>query len=161
MIETINVSEKKLDENYRFRTYLKIHADEKALDCQFKKLHAKYFKKEECYHCRNCCKVLGVSMSELELKKLCEHYKLDIDKLKKSVLKEEYGEYVASPCPFLNADNSCQIEDCLPLSCQEYPYTNKDERLYSLLTVVQNSEVCPVVYHILEDLKEIYHFKRR
>ena len=60
----------------------------------------------------------------------------------------------------LNDDNSCQIKDCLPKSCKDYPYTNKDERLYSLITVVLNSQVCPVVYNILEDLKDIYNFKR-
>ena len=29
----------KLDENYKFRSYLKSHADEKQLDEDFKKLH--------------------------------------------------------------------------------------------------------------------------
>ena len=84
---------------------------------------------------------------------------LDKSNLINNVLKEEYGEYIASPCPFLNNDNSCKIEKCLPKSCIEYPYTNKSERLYSLLGVVKNSEVCPVVYKILEELKTIYNFK--
>ena len=160
MIEVKEISEKKLNENYRFRTYLKGHADEKELDKQFKKLHNKYFKDTDCSKCRDCCKILGISMSEEELNKICKKYNLDINKLKNDVLKEEYGKYVASPCPFLNDDNSCQIKNCLPKSCKDYPYTNKDERLYSLLTVVQNSKVCPVVYNILEDLKDMYNFKK-
>ena len=160
MIEVKEISEKKLEENYRFRSYLKSHADEKELDRQFKELHNKYFKETDCCKCRNCCKALGISMSEEELNKICKKYNLDINKLKKDVLTEKYGKYVASPCPFLNDDNSCQIKDCLPKSCKDYPYTNKDERLYSLITVVLNSQVCPVVYNILEDLKDIYNFKR-
>ena len=36
MIEIKEISEEKINENYRFRTYLKSHADEKTLDEQFK-----------------------------------------------------------------------------------------------------------------------------
>ena len=100
MIEVKEISEKKLEENYRFRSYLKSHADEKELDRQFKELHNKYFKETDCCKCRNCCKALGISMSEEELNKICKKYNLDINKLKKDVLTEKYGKYVASPCPF-------------------------------------------------------------
>ena len=48
MIGIKEISEEKLDENYRFRTYLKTHADEKTLDEQFKELHTKYFKTFDC-----------------------------------------------------------------------------------------------------------------
>ncbi len=161
MIEIKEISEEKLEENYRFRTYLKMHADEKILDEQFKELHNKYFKNFDCSKCRNCCKVLGVSMNEYELNSICKHYYLDDYKLKNEVLKENYGKYIAKPCPFLNKDNSCQIEECLPESCLDYPYTNKDERLFSLLAIVNNSKVCPVVYKILEDLKDLYGFKSK
>ena len=160
MIEVKEINEKKLDENYQFRVYLKNNADEKTLDKQFKELHNKYFKNFDCSKCRNCCKTLGISMNENELNEICKYYKLNKEKLKKE-LKESYGEYVASPCPFLNKDNSCQIKECLPASCKEYPYTNKDERLFSLLTTVQNSGICPVVYNILEDLKKMYNFKKK
>ena len=161
MIEIKEISEEKLDENYRFRTYLKTHADEKTLDEQFKELHNKYFKTFDCSKCRNCCKVLGVSMNENELNEICKHYHLDVFEMKNKVLTEDYGEYIAQPCPFLNVDNSCQIKECLPESCQDYPYTNKEERLFSLLTIVNNSKVCPVVYEILEELKDMYHFRRK
>ncbi len=161
MIEIKEISKKKLEENYKFRRYLKSHADEKTLDEQFKKLHNKYFKNFDCSKCRNCCKVLGISMNEYELNEICKSYDLDINKLKNNILKENYGEYIAKPCPFLNKDNSCQLEGHLPETCRDYPYTNKEERLFSLLTIVNNSKVCPVVYKILEDLKELYKFKCR
>ena len=161
MIGIKEISEEKLDENYRFRTYLKTHADEKTLDEQFKELHNKYFKTFDCSKCRNCCKTLGISMNESELNEICKHYHLDACEMKSKVLTEDYGEYIAHPCPFLNADNSCQIKECLPKSCQDYPYTNKEERLFSLLTIVNNSKICPVVYEILEELKDMYHFRRK
>ena len=67
--------ERKIDQNYKFRSYLKGHADELELDRQFKMLHEKYFKDFDCSKCRNCCKRLGVSMSEIELDKICNKSK--------------------------------------------------------------------------------------
>ena len=44
IIDLEELSKEKENENYRFRKYLKIHADEEELDRQFKRLHQKYFK---------------------------------------------------------------------------------------------------------------------
>ena len=59
----------------------------------------------------------------------------------------------------MNEDNSCMVSSCLPITCKEFPYTNKPERLFSLLNIVANAKVCPVIYEILEDLKKEYHFR--
>ena len=159
--ELKQLANKKEDENYRFRRYLKNHADEEELDRQFKKLHEKYFKIYDCRKCRNCCKEIGISMSEEELDKICNYLKLDKEKYIEKNLINNYGEYSFkdTKCKFLDECNNCQIENCLPITCKEYPYTNKEERLFSLLGVVANASVCPVVYEILEELKHEYHFR--
>lgn len=151
----------KEDENYRFRRFLKNHADEEELDKQFKRLHEKYFKLYDCSKCRNCCKKLGISMNESELNKICEHLHLDKKKFIEDHLNEKYGNYSfkGTICQFLSDDNRCQISDCLPESCKEFPYTNKLERLFSLLSIVNHAKVCPVVYEILEELKKEYRFR--
>jgi len=41
------------------------------------------------------------------------------------------------------------------------PFTNKPERLFSLLSIVECSSVCPIVFEMLERLKKIYGFKSR
>jgi hypothetical protein len=53
------------------------------------------------------------------------------------------------------------IEECKPKTCKEFPHTNKPERLWSLLGVLSFAEICPVVFEILERLKQIYRFKTR
>ena len=117
-----HLAKQKENENYRFRQFLKIHADEEELDKQFKELHNKYIQEN---------------------------------------LNEEYGEYTFKEkrCKFLDENNNCKVKECLPKSCKEYPYTNKEERLFSLYSVISNASVCPVVYEILEELKKIYNFK--
>ena len=48
-----------------------------------------------------------------------------------------------------------------PKDCTEYPYTNKTGRLFSLYSMVCNTEICPILNKIFEELKEIYQFKVR
>ena len=164
MIDTedlVVLANMKEEENLRFRTFLKIHADEKKLDKQFLRLHEKYFKVYDCSKCRNCCKKIGISMTGDELDKICKYLKLDKEKFIKEHLNEEYGEYTFKEkrCLFLEDNNSCKVEKCLPISCKEYPYTNQEERLFSLYSIIANASVCPVVYQILEALKKEYHFR--
>lgn len=146
-------------ENYRFRVFLKENADEEELDKQFKELHEKYFKIYDCTKCRNCCKKIGTIIKEDELTKICEELKLD-ERFVSDNLEEKYGEYTfkKDKCLFLDG-NTCKVEKCLPIACKEYPYTNKEERLFSLYSVISNASICPVVYEILEELKKIYKFR--
>ena len=55
--EVAERAKQKEEENYRFRTYLKTHADPDKLDVQFKKLHEELFPQYDCSACRNCCKM--------------------------------------------------------------------------------------------------------
>lgn len=45
--------------------------------------------------------------------------------------------------------------------CKKYPYTNQPERLWSLYSVLEAVEVCPVAFEIFERLKSEYGFKTR
>ena len=156
------MANRKEDENLRFRSYLKEHADPDILDRQFKDLHEKYFKIYNCKDCRNCCKKLNTLMTEEELNNICNKLNLDKEKLINEELKVTDDRYTfkCDRCKFLDDDNNCLAEECLPESCKDYPYTNKSERLFSLYSVIDNAGICPVVYEILEELKKIYHFKR-
>ena len=50
-------AKKKENENFKFRTFLKCHADEIELDKQFLRLHKELFADYDCSKCRNCCKM--------------------------------------------------------------------------------------------------------
>ena len=75
----------------------------------------------------------------------------------------ESGEYSTrhKPCDFLKEDGNCLLGDCKPESCKKYPHTDQPDRMGSLYSIIDFAEVCPVVYEMLERLKEIYGFRRR
>ena len=155
-------AEKKAEENLMFRTFLKMSADEEELDRQFKRLHKEIFAQYDCSKCRNCCKEYKTEIPKKDLEKIAK--KLDMSKsllistfLEKDSKSENYlvrGE----ACAFLDQEGACILGNCKPKACRDYPFTNKPDRKGSLLDIVQNTLVCPVVYEILERLKAEYGF---
>ena len=150
-------------ENYAFRAYLKNHADENKLDEQFLKLHKELFESYDCNQCRNCCKAYSASFEKYELGQVSAFLKMSENDFIQKYVNEEYGDYQLNvkPCCFLKEDGGCAIETCKPNSCRDYPYTDKPERLFSLLSIVQSTTICPIVFEMFERLKDEYKFKRR
>ncbi len=46
------------------------------------------------------------------------------------------------------------VTDCRPEVCRSYPHLHKDNINHRLLNFINNTFVCPIVYNIMEDLKE-------
>lgn len=61
---------------------------------------------------------------------------------------EEAYQTKHRPCDFLQEDGNCKLGDCRPENCKNYPYTNQSERLWSLYSVLDAVEACPVAYEI-------------
>lgn len=150
-------------ENDDFRAYLKNHADENELDEQFLKLHKELFANYDCSICRNCCKECSASFEKDELGQIAAFLKMTETDFMQKYVSEEFGQYQLNgkPCCFLKEDGSCEIETCKPNSCRDYPYTDKPERLFHLLSITESTGICPVVFEIFERLKDEYKFKRR
>lgn len=144
-------------ENYRFRRYLKSHADGDKLDSQFWQLHQELFASYDCSQCRNCCKQFCTSMTLPEIAAASDKLGMTGDEFAERYLTENME--LAAPCPFLLPGGTCQIEDCKPEECRSFPYTDREDRLGSLLSILCFAEVCPVVFEMLEWLKEFYHFR--
>lgn len=165
MIESSRIKDefKKVEkENYRFRTYLKIHADEDELDEQFLELHNELFKNYDCNKCRNCCREYVMTFEESDINSVAKELKITKDEVINKYIKITGNGYESKDkiCCFLNEkDGTCKIENCKPEGCREYPFTNKPERLFSLLSIIESASVCPVVFEMLERLKKIYRFR--
>lgn len=148
-------------ENYRFRRFLKSHADEKVLDKQIHELHEELFAAYDCSQCRNCCRSYDVSLEAGEIAAIAAAKGLTPAALCAQYLTEGLlGYEIKKPCPFLRNDGTCEVESCKPAECSGYPYTDRPDRMESLLNIVASAEVCPIVYEMLERLKDTYHFRR-
>lgn len=158
-------AQKKEKENIEFRTFLKINAYEDELDQQFLQLHNELFADYDCSKCRNCCKQYAGNIPEADIEKDAKYLSMSAEVFKKKYLKqvESNGTYqtIHMPCDFLTDESSCRLEECKPESCKKYPYTNQPERLQSLYSVIESASVCPVVFEIIERLKEEYSFQHR
>lgn len=158
-------AKKREDENFRFRSYLKGHADETKLDKQFLQLHKELFADYDCSRCRNCCKMYKGSILEEDIEKDAEYLGITASQFIDFFLEKEEVEAgyhtKHKPCDFLQEDGNCKLGECKPESCKKYPYTDQPERLWSLLSVLEAVEVCPVAFEIYERLKKEYGFRRR
>lgn len=156
-----HLAEEKLDKNLKFRTFLKNHADPEELDAMFKQLHEKYFAIYDCSKCRNCCIKLKGTILEEDLKRDAKYLGITVREFKNKYLDNEScnGEYETKncPCDFLDG-KECILGDCKPETCKAFPHTNKDNRLASMWSIIDNTFICPVVYEIIEELKQIYNF---
>ncbi|MFR7592493.1 MAG: YkgJ family cysteine cluster protein [Longibaculum sp.] len=155
---------KKEKENLKFRTFLKMNADEDELDQQFKELHEELFSNYNCLECLNCCEQYAGSIPKEDIEKDAAYLHMKKDEFIQQYLKEsdEPGYYYTlhKPCDFLQEDGHCLLKENKPENCKNFPYTNQPERIWSLWSVLSVIEVCPVAFEIFERLKRIYGFKK-
>lgn len=135
----------------------------KDLDRITSDLHDDAFEEIDCLDCANCCKSISPIVTDKDIQRIAKHLRK-----KPSQLVEEYlyldheGDYVfkTQPCPFLGADNYCDIYNVRPKACAEYPHTDR-QKFYQLLNLsVKNTLVCPAVSKVFTGLEENYVDKK-
>ena len=113
--------------------------------------------------CRNCCKQYAGSIHQKDVGKIAASLRLTAADFQKKYLRNADAEGMCQtlhvPCDFLNEDGECQLGEYQPESCRKFPYTDQPDRLQSMYSIIGNASVCPVVFEILERLKEEYHFQ--
>ena len=151
--------------NYRFRSWLKSHADPEDLDQRFLRLHKELFADYDCSRCRNCCNhyygavpgcdierdAAALGMSEIDFR--TKYLRDQIDEGEQAYLTKN------RPCDFLQEDGSCLLGDHKPGNCKMYPFTDQPDRMGSLLSFLDTISICPVAYEIWEQLKKEYGFR--
>lgn len=147
--------EKKSAEHKKaYQQFLKRAEKNKVLK-QLPVLHEEAFEKIDCLSCANCCKNYSPRFKTPDVKRIAKKLSM-----KESVFIETYlrvdedGDFVvkASPCPFLDADNTCSIYDFRPSDCARFPYTDEDVIVKRQALTIKNSSFCPITYYVLERL---------
>ena len=158
--EIVEKAKKRERQNLRFRTWLKNHADAEELDARFKAFHEKLFADYDCTQCWNCCRMYRTTVQPSEMEKIAECLGITVFELNEQYLLHEEDYYAfPAPCPMLQEDGKCRINDVKPEECCGFPYTDKPDRYWSLYGMMEYAGICPVVYEIIERLKQIYRFR--
>lgn len=160
-MEGVQINEVNGSENFAFRRYLKRHADPEKLDLQFLELHKELFASYDCSKCRNCCREFCACFREDELEQSAVALGMTADEFREKYLKYDKaeGKYCTNnvPCDFFD-ERECKLEGHKPEDCKKFPFTDQPDRIGSLLNIIDFSTICPVVYEMLERLKEKYKF---
>ena len=148
------------EENAFFRTWLK-SKDESYLDSKVHGINDKVSAAIDCTECANCCKTLVINVSPDEATSCSRHLGLSEDEFKEKYLEESLqGElYINNiPCHFL-AGSKCSIYNNRFADCREFPHLHKPGFRGRLLGTLLHYGKCPIVYNVLEELKEELGFK--
>lgn len=129
----------------------------KNLDVVMQELHNKEFEKTDCLTCGNCCKTTSPIFTEKDIQRISKHLRIKEAMFISQYLERDQDDFyvlITAPCSFLDLnDNMCTIYDVRPKACNEYPHTNRRKFIQLTDLTLKNTEVCPAVYNILEDLK--------
>jgi hypothetical protein len=127
------------------------------LDSLMQDLHEEVFAQTDCLSCANCCKTTSPIFYNKDIERLAKYLRIRPAQFISQYLHiDADGDYVlnVAPCPFLNADHTCQVYASRPTACREYPHTDR-KRFHQLLDLTyRNTTVCPAVFQIVEKLKK-------
>lgn len=130
----------------------------KQFDNIVHELHDEVFEETDCLMCANCCKTTSPIFIVKDIERISKHLRMKPSAFMEQYLRfDEDNHYVLkeAPCAFLGPDNYCSIYKVRPRACSEYPHTDR-KKMYQLEDLtLNNAEVCPAVFNILERLKQV------
>jgi Fe-S-cluster containining protein len=108
----------------------------------------------DCTQCGNCCKKLEPELSTDEIEKLATLKQESPEQFKqKHVLHDGETHFLKTkPCIFLN-ERKCSIYLSRPQACAGFPHLDLKEFKYKS-SFWNNYNLCPIVYNVIESLKE-------
>ena len=149
-------SKLKRKENKKFFRYLR-RINSKKLDKSIHSLHQNEFECTDCLKCANCCTTTGPLFTDKDILRISRFLKIKPSLFTDKFLRvDEDQDYVLKklPCSFLKQDNRCSIYDVRPKACREFPHTDRIKQKQLLSLTQKNTEVCPAVFNIIENLKK-------
>jgi Fe-S-cluster containining protein len=148
----------KADENNAFRAFVKLDLElsDRRLNTVVTETTAEVWKQIDCRTCANCCRSQHPTFSRPEVERIAAYFGLSVEELRTRYLTSDAdsGKYITRelPCPFLEG-NLCTIYEVRPAVCAGYPHLQRNFRS-RLWQNIDNAAVCPIVFNVLEDLKQ-------
>jgi Fe-S-cluster containining protein len=143
------------EENFDFRAFLK-GQDFDEVDEIVHRLHEEIFSQIDCTECGNCCNSLRPSITNKEIDRLSKIDKISAKDFEKAFVELDEldkTKYLQdAPCKYLK-DKKCTLYAERPETCRSYPHTHKEGFISRLYGVIDNYEICPIVFNLYEHLK--------
>jgi len=143
-----HIAKEKEEENISFHSYLQGQDSEKV-DEIVHRLYEEIVHQIDCTECGNCCLNLRPVVSDKELNKFVEPKNIEAFKYLESF-----------PCKSIK-DKKCTIYLDRHEECREYPYLHQNNFVKRSLGVLQNYEICPIVFNVFELLKTELGWRNR
>ena len=146
----------KKNENKKYFQILKKRTP-KNLDVVVHTIHNRVFEYTDCLACGNCCRTTSPIFTDKDIRRIAKHLKIkEHEFISQYLERDEDSFWVLQeiPCAFLGEDNYCFIYDVRPKACDEYPHTNRRKFIQLADLTIKNTEICPAVYDIVEELKK-------
>lgn len=156
------LSVKNEKENFRFRTYLKMQ-DSEDVDRIVHLISKEVTEQIDCTACANCCIKLHTNLNDREINTLAKIENLSKEDFIAANLEMDDpldGYFLKEmPCKYLK-DKKCSIYEDRPGECRSYPNTDKDDFSSRTFGMINNYEICPIVFNVYERLKLEMGFKK-
>jgi Fe-S-cluster containining protein len=161
-------TKEKEDENWKFRAFMKgeCNLESEDIDRRVFEVTRRVWAAIDCTACANCCREVHPTFSEEEVDRLARRVGMErVQFIQKYLERTERGsenpwQTRSKPCPFLK-DNLCSVYEDRPGDCSGYPYLYKPEFVSRTMAMIERAPTCPIVYEVLEKLKESVGFFRR
>lgn len=151
------------DENWRFRSFLKWYSrlSDARLNATARRFGEEAAAQIDCLECGACCRETVVPLEDDEITALATATDLSESQFRdRYVRRVEHHEQAIDghPCPFQEG-NRCTVYAARSRACRGYPYIGGDIRS-RILGILERAGTCPIVFEMLERLKQWLGFAR-
>jgi len=166
LVQIKTLGEKKLDENLRFRRFMKSHDHSDRI---LRRIAEGIQEQIDCTACANCCRTSTTTVTGRDIGRLARHFHTTAERI-----VAEYTEPDADPeargrnlkfvegegCIFLDG-NLCSVYEARPDICQRYPHLVRGNGSIAsrMWSIVERAGICPIAYNCLEAFKERLRFR--
>lgn len=134
--------------------------NEEELDIAVHELNQEIEPQIDCTQCGNCCKSLMVNITGEEANRAATALSMSRDAFDKKYVEKGSHELMiinSIPCAFLSG-TCCSIYEFRFAGCREFPALHLPQFKQRLFTVMMHYNRCPIIYNVVEALKEKVHF---
>lgn len=145
-------------ENIFFKKHLRNQSSQ-TIDHYIHNLYKDAQQEIDCTQCGNCCKNLEPGLDEHEVPILADAAKQELMTFKSSYVAFDGVAYFlkTKPCMFLDGCK-CSIYSKRPAACAGFPHLDGKDIKYKR-SLWENFFICPIVYVVMERLKQLTNFE--